>query len=37
MLLLADGGGKALKRFLVEDDIGQDARFWRLSQSLSAL
>ena len=27
----------ALKRFLVEDGIGQDQRFWRLAQAFSAL
>jgi putative DNA methylase len=37
MLLFAAGRGEALKRFLVEDGIGQDARFWKLAQSLSAL
>jgi putative DNA methylase len=31
--------GEALKRFLVEDGIGHDQRFyfWRLAQALSAL
>ncbi len=33
----AAGRSEALKRFLVEDGIGRDARFWRLAQSLSAL
>jgi putative DNA methylase len=37
MLLFAAGRGDALKRFLVEDGIGQEARFWKLAQSLSAL
>jgi hypothetical protein len=37
MLLFAAGRGEALKRFLVEDGIGQDTRFWKLAQSLSAL
>jgi hypothetical protein len=37
MLLFAAGRGEALKRFLVEDGIGQEARFWKLAQSLSAL
>ena len=37
MLLFAAGQGEALKRFLVEDGIGQEARFWKLAQSLSAL
>ena len=29
--------GEALKRFLVEDGAGTEARFWKLAQSLSAL
>ena len=29
--------GEALKRFLVEEGIGKDVRFWKLAQSLSAL
>jgi hypothetical protein len=37
MILFAAGRGELLKRFLVEDGIGKDARFWRLAQSLSAL
>jgi hypothetical protein len=37
MILFAAGRSEALKRFLVEDGIGRDARFWRLAQSLSAL
>jgi putative DNA methylase len=37
MLLFAAGRGEALKRFLVEDAVGKDARFWKLAQSLSAL
>jgi hypothetical protein len=37
MILFAAGRGEALKRFLVEDGIGKDARFWKLAQSLSAL
>jgi len=37
MILLAAGRGEALKRFLVEEGIGKDARFWKLAQSLSAL
>ena len=28
---------RALKRFLVDDGIGKEARFWKLAQSLSAL
>src|SRR5579871_3801741 len=37
MLLFSAGRTQALKRFLVEDGIGQDQRFWRLAQALSAL
>jgi len=37
MLLFSAGRGDALKRFLTEDGIGLDARFWRVAQSLSAL
>ena len=37
MILFATGRSDALKRFLVDDGIGQDDRYWRLAQSLSAL
>lgn len=37
MLLFATGRSEALKRFLVEDGVGKDQRFWRLAQALSAL
>jgi putative DNA methylase len=37
MLLFAAGRSEALKRFLVEEGIGQQAQFWKLAQSLSAL
>lgn len=37
MALFSAGRGEALKRFLVEDGIGSDQRFWRLAQALSAL
>ncbi|HEV3255300.1 MAG TPA: hypothetical protein VG013_00340, partial [Gemmataceae bacterium] len=37
MILFAAGRGEALKRFLVEEGVGQDTRFWRLAQALSAL
>ena len=37
MILFAAGRGEALKRFLVEDGAGNDQRFWRLAQALSAL
>lgn len=37
MILFAASRGEALKRFLVEDAAGNDQRFWRLAQALSAL
>lgn len=37
MILFAAGRGEAIKRFLVEDGVGKDGRFWKLAQSLSAL
>jgi putative DNA methylase len=37
MLLFFSGRADALKRFIVEDGVGGDARFWKLAQSLSAL
>lgn len=37
MLLFAAGRTEALRRFLTENGIGQDDRFWRLAQALSAL
>ena len=37
MILFAAGRGELMKRFLVEDGNGQDPRFWKLAQSLSAL
>jgi len=37
MILFASGRGEALRRFLVDDGAGNDARFWKLAQSLSAL
>jgi len=37
MILFGAGRGEALKRFLVNDGVGQDQRFWRLAQALSAL
>jgi putative DNA methylase len=37
MLLFAKGRSDALKRFLVDDGIGKEARFGKLAQSLSAL
>jgi putative DNA methylase len=37
LILHAAGRGVALKRFLVDEGIGNDERFWRLAQALSAL
>ncbi|MCL8207345.1 MAG: DUF1156 domain-containing protein [Actinomycetia bacterium] len=37
MLLFAAGRMDALRRLLVDDGAGKDARFWRLAQTLSAL
>jgi adenine-specific DNA methylase len=37
MILFGAGRAEALKRFLVEDGVGKDPRFWKLAQSLSAL
>jgi len=37
MILFAASRSEALKRFLVTDGAGQDQRFWRLAQALSAL
>jgi len=37
MLLFAAGRSEAVRRFLVEDGIGADSRFWQLAQALSAL
>ena len=37
MILFASGRSEALKRFLVDEGIGRDQRFWRLAQALSAL
>jgi len=37
MILFAAGRGEALRRFLVEDGIGQPASLWKLAQALSAL
>ncbi|MFC2037217.1 DUF1156 domain-containing protein [Chloroflexota bacterium] len=37
MLLFATGRSEALRRFLVEEGVGQEARFWKLAQALSAL
>ena len=37
MILSAAGRSKALRRFLVDEGVGRDDRFWRLAQALSAL
>ncbi len=37
MLLFATGRTEALKRFLAEDGVGMDGRFWKLAQALNAL
>jgi len=37
MILFAAGRGEALRRFLVDDGVGKDRRFWSLAQSLCAL
>jgi len=37
MILFAAGRSEALKRFLIEEAVGQDSRFWSLAQALSAL
>jgi|GEM_PF-2652729 len=33
--IFASGRGEALKRFLVDDGVGQGAGFWKLAQALS--
>jgi hypothetical protein len=37
MILFAAGRSEALKRFIVDEHVGKDARFWKLGQSFSAL
>ncbi len=37
MILFAAGRGDALRRFLVEEGVGKDGRFWSLAQVLSYL
>ena len=37
MILFGAGRSEALKRFIVEEGVGKDGRFWKLAQSLSAL
>jgi adenine-specific DNA methylase len=37
MILFAAGRSEALRRFLVEEGVGRDSRYWRLAQVLSYL
>jgi putative DNA methylase len=37
MILFGAQRGELLKRFLIEDGVAKDARFWKLAQSLAAL
>lgn len=37
MILFAAGRSEALKRFLVDEGVGSDQRFWTLAQAFSAL
>ena len=37
MILFGAGRSEALKRFIVEEGVGKDGRYWKLAQSLSAL
>jgi hypothetical protein len=37
MILFAAGRGEAMKRFLVEEGVGRESRFWTLAQALAAL
>lgn len=37
MILFAAGRGELLKRFLVEEGIGKDPRFWKLADNLNKL
>ncbi len=37
MILFAAGRGEALRRFLVDEGAGRDARYWRLAQAFAAL
>jgi len=37
MILFGAGRGDAMRRFLVDEGIGKDERFWRLAQAFSAL
>ena len=37
MILFAANRGEMLKRFLVDDRVGKDARFWKLADNLNKL
>lgn len=37
MILFAAGRSEAMKRFLVDEGVGRDGKFWTLAQALSAL
>jgi len=37
MILFGAGRAEAMKRFLVDENVGTDGKFWKLAQSLSAL
>jgi hypothetical protein len=37
IILFAAGRGEALRRFVVDDGVGNDGKFWRLAQALAAL
>lgn len=37
MILFGAGRAEAMRRFLVDEAVGKDERFWRLAQALSAL
>ncbi|HUY33920.1 MAG TPA: DUF1156 domain-containing protein [Pirellulales bacterium] len=37
MILFGAGRGELMKRFLVDEGVGTDPRFWKVAQSLSAL
>ncbi|MFO8089869.1 MAG: hypothetical protein R6U13_08545 [Desulfatiglandaceae bacterium] len=37
MILFGAGRGEALRRFLVEEGVGKDDRFWQLAQALLSL
>ena len=37
MILFAANRGEMLKRFLVDDGVGKDARFWKLADNLNKL